>query len=323
MHRLLYMVIGGVELDFTKIITANTGDDTLTIINNYNPYDIETIKLWNLKLEKNEKLNGLGKNKMGPCDLSINNKDQLLILCSFDDSILKIDLEKKMINDIVKVGRSPASLKFHDGKIYVVNSDSNSLTIIDEENFNIIENICLGEKPTDIQIDVNNNKAYITNSNNYSICIFDLKDGKIDIIKLDTQPIKALICNNFLYVLSYLNNGVIDYSNISAIEIHKGEVIWTYKLKGIFFDFIKVGDYSDFYLINPEDGFLYFFKSKERKLRKIINLGTMPGKIIMDEEKNIYITDLLKDQLIVVGGKKLDLIKKIRVGKEPQGILLL
>lgn len=317
------MTNGGVELSSGKIICANSGDDTLTVIDRNFPYEKNIISLFDLKLINGNRTTDLIKNKMGPIDLAINKKGNLLVLNSLDDSIIEIDLASKIIIGIAKVGRFPVSFKLYNNSIYVVNCDSNSLTIIEEESLNVIENIYLGEKPTDIQIDKNNSKAYITNSNNYSISVLDIDEAKLETIKLDTQPIRIIIKEDLLFLLSYVNNGVENYSSVSAIDVVQHNLIWSFKIRGIYFDFLYVDKEMNFYLVNPDDGFLYCFNNLEGHAKKLINVGEMPNKIFMDDEKNIYISDLLKDQIVIVDGIDFKIIEKIRVGKEPQGILLL
>ncbi len=52
-HKLLYMNGGGEKLLTEKIITANYGDDTVSIIDNIEPLKIHTINLRDLVLSSN------------------------------------------------------------------------------------------------------------------------------------------------------------------------------------------------------------------------------------------------------------------------------
>ena len=136
-------------MTYHKILIANTGEDSLTIIDES---IYKTIFLSKLIEEKGDNWISEG-NRLGPYDIEIGEKDDVYIANSYDNSIMKIDLQNIKLLGIIKVGKNPTCIKKFRNKIYVANSDSNSISIIDENTFSLIENISVGEKPTDIQID--------------------------------------------------------------------------------------------------------------------------------------------------------------------------
>lgn len=293
---------------------ANTGDDSLSLIDLKG--DISTQKIYLLGLVEEGR-------RLGVYDMCISEEGLLYIINSYDDSVMKVDLENARIIDLLKVGRNPTCIKIFGGKIYVVNSDSNSISIIDESSFSLIEDISVGEKPTDIQIDERDLKIFIANENSHNISVLDLASENILSIDLNKQPIKMAIEDKRLFVLSYINNGVTNYSNLSEFGMENYKAIMSIDLKGISTHMIKIKDQDLFYISNPEDGYVYVIhKGEEVNISKIL-LGGMPGSIVLDKGNRLYITNTLNNDLTIVDQANNKIIKNIRVGKEPNGALLL
>jgi YVTN family beta-propeller protein len=299
-------------LGYTRILVSNSAEDSLSLTDLKEKAIVQKIFL---PLEENKRL--------GPSDIVIDDEKFLYIVNSHDDSIMKFDLLNLTTSSLVKVGRCPICIRIFKEKIYVVNCDSNSISVIDEKSFCLIEDISVGEKPTDIQIDKENLKIFISNENSHSISIIDLNKETVSSIILEMQPIKMIIDRERLFVLSYINNGRINYSNISEIDIKNYNIIMSLDLKGIFESFIKIKDKEEFYMSNAEDGYLYNIRIKNKVDISKIYLSGMPGNIISDGEDKLYIVNTSNNYISVVDIEKNLLINKIRVGKEPCGILLL
>lgn len=298
-------------LDYDKIITGNVGDDSISFVDSKDPSNIE-----NLYLKEIIEIN----NRLGPKAISINSKQQLLILNSYDESLLILDKDKKEVLRKISLGRFPIAIKSYDKKIFVLNCDSNSLSLFDEEEMLLLEEIYLDEKPSDLQLDLEENKAYIANTNSNNICILDLIDYSMMKVHLSIEPFRLIIDHEYIYILSNVNNGVIDYSSISILKKDTLKIN-SYKIKGIFIDFALTDDIL--FLTNPEDGYLYSFDLKDYKLEKYIYLCQMPYKIIWNKFKILYITDLMNNQLLIVDLQKKEITYKINVGKEPEALYLL
>jgi YVTN family beta-propeller protein len=299
-------------LGYTRILVSNSAEDSLSLTDLKEKAVVQKIFL---PLEENKKL--------GPSDIITDEEKFLYIVNSHDDSIMKFDLLNLTTSSLIKVGRYPICIRIFKEKIYVVNCDSNSISVIDEKSFCLIEDISVGEKPTDIQIDKENLKIFISNENSHSISIIDLNKETVSSIILEMQPIKMIIDRERLFVLSYINNGRINYSNISEIDIKNYNIIMSLDLKGIFESFIKIKDKEEFYMSNAEDGYLYNIRIKNKVDISKIYLSGMPGNIISDGEDKLYIVNTSNNYISVVDIEKNLLINKIRVGKEPCGILLL
>lgn len=305
-----------------KLLTTNIGDDSISIVDINSPNNVTNIYLKDLKYKNGGFIANLIRRKMGPLDLIVDEDLNFIILNSYDESVIKVDTDRGFIEKITNVGKNPVCIKIFDGMIYVLNCDSNSLTIVNERTKELLEEIYLGEKPTDLQIDKTENKLYIANSNRNSITILDLKDLTLENIKLDSQPIRIIIEKEEIYILSYLNNGVTNYSAISTINKTLNRIN-SKNIKGIFIDIVRVEDDS-FLLSNPEDGYIYKFNNDNGELKRYIFLGGMPNRIVFDSDRNyLYVTDLLNNYVLFIDLEKSIITNKTRVGKDPQGIVLL
>lgn len=236
---------------------------------------------------------------------------------------MKIDLEGEKVLDLIKIGKNPTCLKTFKGRIYIINSDSNSLSIIDEETFSLLECISLGENPTGIEIDQVNEKIFIASRDCHRINILDLNSDKMSSMVLNTLPIKIMLEDNRVFVLSFINNGIKNHSNLSEIGMKDCKIIMSINLKGVFTHFIKIKGEEVFYLTNIEDECIYRVSINEKIKWSKIFIGGMPNNIVWDGKSKIYVTNISTNDLIEIDEKDRTVINKIRVGNEPYGILLL
>lgn len=309
-------------MNSNKILIANTGEDSLTIINLGNGCGIETIFLSEL-IQEYGHIPVEKSSQLRPMGLELSEDGYILVTNSYDDSIMKIDLVNMCILGFVKVGKNPTAIADFQGKTYVVNTDSNSISVVDTETFALLEDIAVCEKPTDIKIDKKNHKCFVANSNCYSINVLDLTCEKVETIILGKQPIKIILEGEKIFILSYINNGTMNVSNITELSSQDYEIKKSIDLKGIFDDFIKIKEEEIFYLSSADDGYVYrIMIDKNVKITKIY-LGGMPGTIKWDGGTKLYTANILNDEISIIDMSTNKVVKKLRVGKEPGGILLL
>lgn len=314
-------------MGYEKILVADTLEDKLILINLASFKIEKTIDLWKL-ITKDNTYDRLENNKLGVCELNKSKLNNLYITNCYDNSIMKIDINREKILGILKIGKNPTCLSSFNGKIYIANSDSNTISVIDEDSFSLIEDIAVGERPTDIQIDEENERIFVANGNCYTISIIDLKNKKLESIILNTYPVKLIYEDEKLFILSYINKGNKDYTNLSEVEVKSLEIKTSIDLVGIFTDFTKIIGKEIYYLTNIEDGNIYkIYMDKGFGSQKIekekLYLGGMPNKILFDGDSTLYICNILSGELISVDEKNQEVKDKIRVGKEPNGFILL
>lgn len=306
-----------------KVIVANTGDDTLTFIDFKDGNKIDTLDLKDSINSSNRQTIRFHGFPIGPYDLEYNRKDCLYCTNVYDNSVLKIDLKHKKIVDIISVGKYPTCIKYFQNKLYITNSDSNSISIVDADEFSLIENIPVGEKPIDIEIDENNFKMYVANSNGYSIDMIDLKGKTIETIKLDNNPVKMVIDRDQMFILSNINNSIINNSNISIMDIKTHKKKDSRVFKGIFNNMFKINSSEIIFITSMDNGYLYRMDLEKKDLLSKTYLAGMPNKLGWNGDNILFISNLSTNKLILFDINTNKIIENIEVGKEPSGILTL
>lgn len=315
---------GGRVKNKRKIVVANTRDDSLTFIELENWTKIEK---WNLKdsIKFNKNIN-MQSIYLGPYELECDMEGNLYCTNVYDNSILKIDLERKEIVDLLAVGKYPTCIKYFENKLFVANTDSNSISIVDVKDFLLVENIQVGEKPLDIEIDKENKMMYIANFSGQSIDIIDLKNYEKITIKLKDTPVKMTIYNGKLLILSNINNGSLNKSNISNISLidlkdYRKENIKSFG--GIFSNMLKLKGREIVFTTNMDNGYLYKIDIERRNLLSKTYLSGMPNKLEWDGNNLLFITNISKNFLTIFDINSNKVLDNIEVGNEPNSVFLL
>lgn len=307
------------ELHENKLVVANTGSDSLSIINIDTYSLLDTIFLCELAKLKKCKISSNGP-YIGPHHICFNNDNIVYSANSYDNSVYKINIKSKQIEDMVYVGSFPSHLVLHDGHIYVTNSDSNSISVIEEKEFNVIENIPVGERPHDIKIDKSNNRLYISNNNGYSVHMIDLKLNTDKRIRLKYNPVHIVIDENKLLILSPPSNGMIN-SKLVFYSLVEEKICKEINVNGVIVDLIIIGEEKLAYVTNVEDGNLYEIDLDEYKINSTYFMGGMPNKLVR-RKNELYISDALNNRVAIFNLKQKKVICEIKVGIEPNGLII-
>lgn len=304
------------------ILVANTGDDTLTCIDfgNRKKYSFDLI---GMASHNNTMIKGLENYILGPYDLVDGRQNFIYCTNVYDNSVARLDLVARDIVDIISVGSYPTCIKYYDGYLIVANTDSNSISIIDEKDFSLVENIPVGEKPTYIEIDKANKDLYIVNSGGYSIDIVGLEKNYHRSFKLGSNPVKIAIFEDLIYILSNVNNGSVYSSNISIFSLTDYKEKSNVLLKGFFSNMLKINNREIIFITNMENGCLYRMDAQENNLLSKTYLDGMPNQLEWDGDGTLFITNISTDVVTVFDVDANKILTNIEVGKEPSGILIL
>ena len=303
-------MLGGRKLLLNKIIVTNYGQNSISIIDKI---DLSQIKTINLRT--------IIPSETGCTRVVFEDNHNLLVLNCDGDCLYRIDASNGRLLKQISLGRCPIRMKTLGDKIYVLNIDSNSLSIIDKDDLTIVENIYVGEKPTDLAIDEDAKKVFITNLNSYNITVIDHNSRNIDDIKLSFMPFRIKVELGMIYVLGFMNKNSLGHSILSSIDPIEGKIGWSKIISGIYFDFIKIKDKNRFYLVNSEDSWLYEFNQSTEINTKKLYIGGLSNYMNYDLE-NLYLNDMVNDQIVIVDINKNRIKKRIKVGTEPHDILL-
>jgi YVTN family beta-propeller protein len=125
-------------------------------------------------------------------------------------------------NSNISVGSKPNSIAFGLGNIYVTNSGSNTISVIDGKTNKVVATIPVGTSPHDI-IGSMLGKLYVTNSGSDNVSVIDGKTNKV----VATIPVShfprgiAVADNGFIYTT---NSGS---DNVSVIDGKTNKVVAT------------------------------------------------------------------------------------------------
>lgn len=287
-----------------SLLVSNAGSDSISIID----------------LEKDVKVAQvcIGDKHIGPHDIVRKDKNIIYSVNSYNNSIYKINLKKKQVEERVFVGKHPTHMQVVNGDIYVVNSDSNTVTIIDEDEFNVVGSISVGEKPHDIKAD-KNNTIYVTNHNGLSISTIDLEKNIESNISLDSNPFHLVMADKYMFILCHRLNGNTN-SKIKVMNLDNKKIEKSIDIDGVIVDMVRMDKEDIIYVTNAHDGCLYKIDFNNEKILDKYKLGGMPNNIVYNKEK-LYITDVLNNKIVVFNYKKKEIISRIDVGLEPSGII--
>lgn len=289
----------------TKLIVANTGSDSLSLI------DLESESI----LSEIE----LGRSRVGPHSLVVKDSSCIYSVNSYDNSISIVNILTGLVEQRTQVGRFPTHMQIINEHIYVVNSDSNSVTVLDKESLGVIGNISVGEKPHDIIFDKKTNKILITNHSGYSIYSIDLEKNIEEEILLESSPFHFKVIRDTVFIILHPSSQS-KFSKLQTIDFESKSTKHVLDISGTIVDIVDIGE--TIYITNAEDGFLYEVDYVRAKIIKKHRVGKMPNNIVCSGEK-IYITDTGDDSILVFSHKDKKILSKIKVGLEPSGLNLI
>ncbi|NMA86411.1 MAG: hypothetical protein GX968_03695, partial [Tissierellia bacterium] len=95
------------------------------------------------------------------------------------------------------------------------------------------------------------------------------------------------------------------------------------EINGIFNTMVKINSSEIIFATNIDNGYLYRVDIKRKNILSKANLSGLPNKLIWDDYRTIYITNLSNNTLSLFDIETNTIVKNFSVGKEPNGILLL
>ncbi len=170
----------------------------------------------------------------------------------------------------IPVGKTPAGIVTDncESQVWVVNRESNTVTVIDTQRLKLISTIAVGKAPYALDIDAR--YAYIANAQSNTLSIIDLKSlAEIKQIKTGRMPYGVAVDQkqHKVYVSNQLENSV------SIIDARSHKLIKTLKT-GEYPENISVDEENKrLYVLNWFDGTLSVFNTQTDKEIKRIEVG--------------------------------------------------
>ncbi len=220
----------------------------------------------------------------------------------------------------IDVGSYPVGIKMNPitNKIYVANQYSNTISVIDGSNDQIISTIKVESFPYDLDINPFNNRIYVTNRGSDSVSVIDgSTNAKLANITVGRSPVGVVVnpSSNWIYVTN------INSKSISVIDGISNTVVKTIPITGIPYA-VDVNPLTNrIYVSDFGDNVILVIDGSSNKVIGSIPVGDRPSGINVNIRQNIvYVANYLSNTVSIVNATNYKLIKNIPVGKSPVGI---
>ena len=210
------------------------------------------------------------------------------VINGLDETLSEIDLETgRVTNHVVTLGSVPNQAFCHDELLYVVNSFSPSLMIIDPSSNIIVHEIFLPLNSNPWNVAVNGNRAYITGLAASSVYVVDLTQHSIiSTLQVGLSPEGVLATDDYLYVTNTSFNPI-DFSygqgTVSIIDIQSGGELARPNV-GVNPQYLAAGPDGAINVICTGDyvsstGMVYFINPQNLTVFDSLAIGGAPGEV--------------------------------------------
>ena len=204
------------------------------------------------------------------------------------------------------------------GVMYVQNSNSNSISVIDLATNTILRNITLDEAPYNIKLSEDQLTLYILTSDRDSGTIFMLNTTSNKIMKEIPTEVS-------------LQDIAIFNGTMYASDVVGGKVL-VMNINGTLIDEIDVGSRPQFMEVKPDGQVLYVTRVggpisvvdlEQKIVIKEIDSGSMPHRLSFNNEGDLlFVVNAESDTLSVIDSQEHEIIKTIPVGDNPGYVAL-
>src|SRR2546426_1517164 len=221
-------------------------------------------------------------------------------------SVTIIDALTNKVTANVEVGIAPEGLALADGKIYVANSGSSSVSVIDSSSNTVVETIPVEIDPVDMAYDSTNKAIYVTDKSSGELSIINTTSLSLEgVINVGSTPASIAYdsTNNELYLTNEVNLSVSGSANEGLVTVIPVR------------DIPNLG--ADISISDQQTS-----SGTEVALKADVPVGGAPTAIVYDPSNNmIYTADSASDTVSVIDAASDKVITNIPVGIEPTAIV--
>ena len=204
------------------------------------------------------------------------------------------------------------------GVMYVQNTDSNSISVVDLDTNTIVRNITVDGTPHNIKLSEDQLTLYIITTDRDSGTILMLNTTS-------NEPMKEISTGVSIQDIAIFN-GTLYVSDVS-----RGKVL-VMNANGSLIDEIDVGSRPQYMEVRPDGQVLYVTRLggplsvvdlEQKIVIKEIDSGSIPHHLFLTNEGAIlFVVNTGSDTLSVIDSRKLGVIKTIPVGDSPEYVAL-
>lgn len=252
---------------------------------------------------------------------SILNKDSSVYLAdSYNNKIYKFNY---LINELSEeaVGRDPRHMCMVDNQMYVANFESDNISVIDLTSFSLTESIPAGIKPHDVIFNKDNEKLYMCCYEENEVIEFTRNHEITRHFKTNGKPMHMFVFDSYIILMTYSANGDV-HTKINFINLNTGLIDKVIVIDGLASDFDI--DYKNkmLFVINIEDKNLYIIDILKKQIVKLIFLGGYPEDLTVGE-RFVYISNSKKNQIMAIDCDKYEIDHIVSLNFTPNCIKLI
>lgn len=261
-----------------------------------------------------------------PLGMALNGTEDLLyVVAAGARSIAVVDATQFRVQSRIPLpaGAGPTDVVFvpdtHEieGKLYVINSLSNDVTVVSTLSRRMLKTIPVGNGPSAILADRGRREVYVANALSNSLTIISsFDDSVVTTVPVGIRPWGIADGGDRLYVINEGSNDISMVSKSLRKVIGAIPMVDTPKraLRG--FD-------GRLFVLNSKSDSVTFMNSQHIATRTV-PVGRGPAWAAADEKRNrLYITGAMSDTVSVLDPIGERFIKELYVGKGPYGAIIL
>lgn len=244
----------------------------------------------------------------------------LFVTNTGSDSVTVINRQSDQVVAVIGTGRRPMGIVTspRGGMVYVANSDSNSISIIDASHNRVIDTIALsfGISPRELAVSPDGRKLYVSNFHSNNVSIFDIAGRNLTgRVTVGSNPM-GIATNergDRVYVVNSTSN------NFSVIDPW-GEII---NNVGVGSNPTDIKFYRDkIFVVNAGSGIIYQINARSLRVEKEMTGGYGPHKLVGGFKNRIYVANRNSNDISVIPFSMNMAIKSIAVEDLPQGMAI-
>ncbi len=238
---------------------------------------------------------------------------------SGDNTITLLNFSKELtLTGHISVEKKPASIVATKNFVYVANSDSDNVSVIDIKENKQVGTINTGKMPVSLCFDDKEGLLYVLNGRSNNATVIDTGSNTIiKTIETEEFPCSGAVSSGYVFIVNQVS------CTISVINKKTGEK-----------STIKVGKSPKTCLLLPEGNKLYVtnyqndnlsvIDCKEKKVIKTIDIGKNPtGITLWKEKKRLYVANGGSNTISIIDIITDQPVKEIPAGKFPYDLILI
>jgi YVTN family beta-propeller protein len=250
-------------------------------------------------------------------NMSLNGN--LLIAQATTNAVSIIDVETgDLVHESITVGQFPNWLNATSDRVFVVNGQSDSVSILDRSTYDVLDTISVGDDPRCMVTTRGEQYGYVTNNGSKSISVINLQTGTTtNTLLLNAHPEAAIASPDGAYVYVAANTP----GKVASINGNTNQIS----------DWFHIGRQPQAIALSPNGQYLYVVDFSGHILytvdaitAQIVDVMALPGLpqriVINPDGSKAYVANYSLNQLYVVNLANHRVIETINVQSSQWGM---